>query len=289
MITSMGSVSLSLSRPTLASHLRALYAIAQKDWHQFWRYPLNVVGFVIQPLAFLTPVYFMGLTFSINGQAAGFAAYSGSGDYISFILLGSLLGNYVMTVFWGMGYALKNDMDSGVLESTWLTPTPRVLLLVGRTFTNLLTTTIISLATLLLAALLFGFRPTGSALEAVLPAIPMLIGLYGFGIAFAAVVLMMRDANTLVDVSSYLVNLFSGSQFPVQSLPRFLLPIALALPLTYGYDAVRGFLLRTRTIIPIGAELAILVIFMIVMVWIGVRVFNHVERIIRARGTLGQH
>ena len=31
----------SLSRPGIASHLRALFMIAQKDWQQFWRYPLK--------------------------------------------------------------------------------------------------------------------------------------------------------------------------------------------------------------------------------------------------------
>ena len=33
----------------------------------------------------------------------------------------------------------------------------------------------------------------------------MLLGLYGFGFAFAALVLILREANTLVDVSSFLV------------------------------------------------------------------------------------
>ncbi len=279
----------SLSRPSFSSHLRALYAVAHKDWQQFWRYPLNAVSHVLQPLIWLAPVFFMGQAFSINGQSQGFAAYSGSGDYVSFILMGSVLGNFVNSVFWGIGFALKNDMDSGVLESTWLTPVPRPLLLIGRTITSLFTTTIISLLMLGLAALLFGFHPSGSVLLAVLPALLMLVGLYGFGMAFAGIVLLMREANTLVDVSSYLVNLFSGSQFPVQSLPKFLLPISMALPLTYGYDAVRGFLLQTRTLIPVEVELAILVIFMFAMTAFGMWFFNRLEKIVRTKGTLGQH
>ena len=126
-------------------------------------------------------------------------------------------------------------------------------------------------------------------LLALVPVIPMLIGLYGFGMAFAAIVLLMRDANTLVDMSSYLVGLFSGSQFPVQALPRFLMPISLALPLTYGFDAVRGFLLHTSTIIPIQYEIGLLVVFMFVMIWFGLVVFNRMERKVRMKGTLGQH
>lgn len=263
--------------------------IAQKDWQQFWRYPLNVVGYVTQPLIWLTPAYFLGQAFSVNGVARGFAAYSGTGDYISFILLGTVLNNFIQSVFWGIGYALKNDMDTGVLESNWLTPMPRPLLLIGRTFTNLFTTMITSLAMLLIAALLFGFRPTGNALLALAPVLPMLIGLYGFGIAFAAIVLLMREANTLVDMGSYLAGLFSGSQFPVQALPRFLMPFSLALPLTYGLDAFRGYLLKTATIIPVGYELAVLVVFMFVMIWLGTAVFNRMEKKVRTLGTLGQH
>ena len=35
---------LSLSQPSWRSYLRALWAIALKDWRVFWRYPLNAVS-----------------------------------------------------------------------------------------------------------------------------------------------------------------------------------------------------------------------------------------------------
>jgi ABC-2 type transport system permease protein len=279
----------SLSQPSLKAQLRALYVIALKDWKVFWRYPLNAVSNIFQPIIWITPIYFMGKAFSTNGQALGFAAYSGTSDYMSFILLGTVLTNFIMTVFWGMGYALKNDMDAGVLESNWLTPVPRLLILVGRTLSSLLVTIITSAIMLALGAALFGFQPTGNTWAAFLTAIPMLIGLYGFGFAFAAVVLLMREANTLVDVSSFLVQGLSGTNFPVNSLPTWLIPIALILPLTYGLDAVRGWLLQTETLLPLPVEIAILIVFMFVMVWFGAWVFYRVERRVRTLGTLGQH
>ena len=214
----------SISQPNLQTQLRALYVIALKDWKIFWRYPLNAVSNIFQPIIWITPVYFMGKAFSTNGQALGFAAYSGTGDYMSYILLGTVLGNFILTVFWGMGFALKEDMDAGVLESNWLTPVPRLLILVGRTLASMLTTTITSSLMLVLAAMLFGFNPTGNVLAAFLTAIPMLIGLYGFGFAFAAIVLLMREANTLVDVGSFLVQGFSGTNYPVKSLTLLVNP-----------------------------------------------------------------
>ena len=72
-------------------------------------------------------------------------------------------------------------------------------------------------------------------------------------------------------------------------LPKWLLPISLALPLTYGMDAVRGYLLKTNTLLPIAWEIALLVVFMFIMLWIGVWAFNSLERRVRQRGTLGQH
>lgn len=278
-----------LSQPTLHSHLRALSAIVRKDWKQYWRYPLNAVSTIFQPVIWLAPVYFMGKAFSVNGQALGFAQYSGTPDFMSFLILGAVLGNFVNAVFWGMGYALKNDMDAGVMESNWLTPVPRLLILVGHSLTNLCVTAATSFMMLVICRLVFGFRPTGDVLHTILAIIPMLVGLYGFGFAFAAVVLIMREANTMVDLSSWLVQVFSGADFPITVLPKWLLPISLLLPLTYGLDAARGLLLKTNTLLSIPTEVTLLVIFMFVMLWFGAWVFARLERRVRTLGTLGQH
>src|SRR5512138_2537453 len=278
-----------LSQPKVKSHLRALFAIVRKDWKQYWRYPLNAVSTVFQPVIWLAPVYFMGKAFSVNGQALGFAQYSGTSDFMSFIIMGSVLGNFINAVFWGMGYALKNDMDAGVMESNWLTPIPRLLILVGRSLTNLFVTAVTSLGMLIVCGLIFGFHPTGDVWGAVLAIVPMLIGLYGFGFAFAALVLLVREANTMVDMSSFLVQIFSGTDFPVTVLPKWLLPIALILPLTYGIDAARGLLLKTNTLFAIGVEIALLVVFMFVMLAFGSWIFARLERRVRRLGTLGQH
>src|SRR5438093_1349450 len=120
-------------RPTWRSQVRAVAAIARKDALLRLRYPLDVFFQVLHPLIWIAPVYFLGRSFAGASPSAGFIAYTGVGDYMSFILLGTVLSNYVSTVFWGMGYALKREMDLGVLESNWLVPVSRPLFLVGQT------------------------------------------------------------------------------------------------------------------------------------------------------------
>lgn len=279
----------SLSVPSWRSNVRAMTAIARKDFIQYTRYPMNAVFNVLQPLIWLTPVYFLGQTFASDAGNVGFAGYSGTTDYMSFILIGTVLMNFVTTVFWGMGYSLKTEMDAGVLESNWVAPVSRPVFLVGRTLANIVITTGMSVVMLILGAWLFGFSVSGNVLAAIGVAIPMLIALYGFGFAFAAIVLLMRDANTMVDVSNFLVSLLSGSQFPVTVLPTLVLLVSLALPLTYGFDAVRGLLLGTDTLLPIPTEVVLMVVFMVVMVWLGLVVFRRVERRCRVLGTLNMH
>jgi ABC-2 type transport system permease protein len=278
----VGTQNTHLSRVSWRSNLGAVLAVTKKDWLHFLRYPLNAVFQVIQPIIWLAPVYFLGQSFQGQDGNTGFAAYAGTGDYMSFILLGAALSGYVSAVFWGMGYSLKTEMDSGVLESNWMAPVSRPLLLVGRTVASLGITTLTSAGMLFLGWLFFGFRVTGALA-------PMLVALYGFGFAFAALVLLIREPNTLIDVSDFLVGLLAGRQFPVNVLPRVLLPLSLAIPLTYGYDAVRGYLLNARTIIPLRYEITILLISMGFMVPIGYGVFKLVERHCRRLGTLGLH
>jgi ABC-2 type transport system permease protein len=278
-----------LSHFTWRSYLSVLRAIAKKDYYHFVRYPLNAVFRIVQPIMWLTPIYFMGQSFKTTGHNAGFARYAGTTDYMSFILVGAMLSSYINSVLWGMGYALKNEMDQGVLESNWLTPVPRFWFLAGQTIANLIFTTIINAGILLMGWLLFGFTITGNLLQALAVVLPMLLALYGFGFGFAAIVLMIRDANTLIDVSDYLISIFSGSTFPVQVLPPLLLPIALALPLTYGFDAVRGLLINTITLLPIPYEVVILLGFMGVTMPAGYVIFRWVERRCQRLGTLGMH
>ena len=275
------------------SNARAVLAIAWKDWTVFFRYPLNAVLRVVEPIVWLAPIYFLGRSFAGPGDAgarsSGFAAYTGTNDYFSYILIGTILANYTMSVFWGIGLGLKNEMDAGVLESNWLAPVHHLVLLVGRTVASLAVTTINNALILALAWLIFGFRLEGDVLAALAICLPYLVILYGFGFGFCALVLLTRDANFLIDTSNYIVVLLSGAQFPVQALPRFLLPLALALPLTYGLDLARSFLLGAETLLPRPLEIAILLLSMAVMVPAGYGVFHLVERYCRRTGTLGMH
>ncbi|MGF7059379.1 ABC transporter permease [Brassicibacter mesophilus] len=267
----------------------AIWAITKKDIKIFLRYPINALFRIVEPIMWITPVYFLAKSFQIGGRNVGFSEYSGTSDYIAFLIIGSVLGSFVSAVLWGMGFSLKKEMDSGVLESNWITPIPLWVQLIGRSVFLLFITTINSLFVAFLVWLMFGFSIGSGVLPALLTVIPLLIALYGLGFGIASLVLITNNANNIIDISNFLINTICGNDFPVIVLPRFVLAISVSLPLTYGLDAVRGILLGTKTLLPIYVEQFILIGFMIIGTLIGYLILRKVERHCKTIGNIGYH
>lgn len=266
-----------------------LWAVIRKEWRVFLRYPLNAVMRIVEPIMWLVPVYFMGVSFSVDGEAVGFAASAGTSDFLAFILLGSVVSSYVSAVLWGMGFSLKQEMEQGTLESLWLTPNSRLWLLVGRSTVSVLITGLNTVGVMVVAYFLFGFEITGSIAAALVVLVPMVIALYGFGIAYAGIVLYLRDANTLSDMGGYVLQLVTGVNFPVTALPRALMVVGMALPMTYAIDAMRALLIDARPLVAVPASFAIVIVSMVAFLVLGRVVFERIDARVRTMGTLSTH
>jgi ABC-2 type transport system permease protein len=269
--------------------MRTILAVARKDVLLMARYPLNLLARVVEPIGWLLPVYFLGRAFSGPRGAVGFAGWTGTTEFMTFIVVGWVLSAYVSAVMWGMGFSLKTEMDQGVLESNWMAPVSPARLLVGRTLASVLLTTLTSAAFLLLADALFGLSLRGRTLAAAAFAVPVVVGLYGLGFVLAGLVLRLRDANTLIDLSSFTLGLLSGRDYPVAVLPQPLRLVSLVLPLTYGYDGLRALLLGTRPLLPLAAQAAVATAFMAAMVAAGLWTLSRLDRHSRTSGSIGQH
>jgi ABC-2 type transport system permease protein len=273
----------------LHSQLRVFGTTARKEFLIFTRYPANAVLSLIEPLMWLTPLYFMGKAFSVGGHAVGFEGFAGTSDYFSFVMVGAFMSSYIAVAFWGMAYSIEEDMILGVLEPNWVTPANRVSMLLGRSITFALLTTLQSMGVLLMGALLFDVKISGDIFVALLIIVPMLIAILGLGLGLAGVVLAIRRAQTAIDISNWVVSQISGMQFPVTVLPKPLMAVALLLPTTYGYDAVRSVLLGTSSLLPVKQEIMILVISAVVLCTVGGIVFYAFDGRCRRLGTIGGH
>jgi ABC-2 type transport system permease protein len=164
-----------------------------------------------------------------------------------------------------------------------------VSLIIGRSVIMFVLTTLNSIGVLIVGAVLFHVNLTGNVLAAVITMLPMLVALTGLGLGIAGVVLSLRRAGTAIDISNWVVIQLSGTTFPVSVLPRPLLAVALALPTTYAFDAVRGIILGTKTMLPLKVEIGIMLASTVGMCAAGYAVFRTFERRCRRQGLLGTH
>lgn len=255
----------------------------------YFRYPINFIMTLFDPLMWITPFYFMAKAFSSNGHLSGFSKYAGNSDYVGFLVIGYMISCYVSTIFWSMGFSLKNEMREGVLESNWSTPVSRITLMISKSSFQMLAATFEIILTGIVCHYVFGFSINSNVLTAILFLIPGLIGMLGFGLAIGAAVLLIKEANGIIDVTNSLVSGLSGAFFPVKILPFGFYIISLILPLTYIYDSSRVLLINQSPLFNLKNEFIIVMISMAGFLMLGSFIFMKVEKHCRYLGILGTH
>jgi ABC-2 type transport system permease protein len=255
----------------------------------YFRYPVNVIMTLFEPLMWLAPFYFMGMSFSDKGRVTGFEAYTGNSDFIGFLVVGFMVSTYVGTVFWSLGFSLKEEMRQGVLESNWSAPVNRITLLISKCIFQFCAATFEIILTGIVCYFAFGFRMTPDILKAILFLIPGIIGMLGIGLGIASLVLIPKDANPIIDLTNSVFSALSGSYFPVKVMPKFFIFISLMLPMTYLYDSSRAILVGQTPLTSLENEFIILLVSMVILFILGSWIFMKVEKHCRKLGILGTH
>ena len=265
---------------------RSRFLISMK---MYFRYPINFIMTLLDPLMWLTPFYFMGKTFSTNGSISGFEKYTGNSDFMGYLVVGYMITAYVSTVFWTMGFSLKEEMREGVLESNWSAPVNRIVLMVSKSLFQFCATTFEVILTGIVCHFAFGFTITSNILQFLAFLIPGIIGMMGLGMAVSAAVLIAKEANGIIDITNSLISAMSGSYFPIKVMPKFFIFISLSLPLTYIYDSSRAILINQVPLFSLRQEYFIILLGMIIFCIIGNFIFMRVEKKCRSLGILGTH
>ena len=270
--------------------LRAALALARKDIRIASRYRMSVAAQIFTPLyQGVLPALLFGASFAVGGKVVGLERSIGTDDLVGFIFLGGIISGLVATAFWGMAMSFRNEMETGTLEPTWLTPTSKEMLVLGRAIGGMFWFAFGQVALLAIGTLFFGLRLRLEALYALPALILATIALVGVAHLLAGIVLLIRDANLFIDCTSFLFATASGAAFPVLLLPGVLQPIAYALPTTYAMDLLRMYALGTRPLMDPALEYTALLVSTVVMFPIGRWAFSRAERRMRVRGTLGQY
>lgn len=281
-----------LARRSWSSELRVLAAVARKEWLIFRRYPSWIMAILIWPILF--PFVYIFTARALSGPHGStlpaFARAAGTTDYVSFIVVGTVLWMWLNMTLWDMGYFLRNEQMHGTLESTWLCPVWRISIMLGASLTKLATSVLFLGVTVLEFGLLLGIRLVrGNVALLMLIVLLMLPIIYGIGLIFGSLVIRFKEANALVFLVRGIFMVFCGITYPLAVLPAWMQGVAYVLPLTYAIRDIRAAALADAGIAAVAPDLARLAAFAVLLPAIGVIAFSLMERRARRTGTLSQY
>jgi ABC-2 type transport system permease protein len=264
-------------------------AIIWKNALEYKRYPVEIAFTFLMPIVWFLPTYLLILSFAPDGKSSGLESWIGSNNFFSFYMIGVISTYFIYTVFWEMGFSLKRLMDIGLLETIWVCPVSKVGYIIGESLFSMIRLTYEITVMLILYKLIFRMTLPPGFISAIPYFIPFFFLMYGFGIAFASLVLLVRDAMTMIDTSSFLVLTLTGAQNPLQVFPRIFLVLSFAIPITYFIDIIRVKALAIKPIMPYNLEVIIFIISSMLFPVIGIKFFKYVDRKCRIKGTIHAH
>lgn len=214
--------------------MRTIYILWLRQLKRYIRSKSRIVGSLGQPLLFLLSLgYGFGSVFSRAGQ----------GNYIEFLAPGIIGMSIIFTsIFSGM--EIIWDRQFGFLKETMVAPVSRLNIMIGRTLGGATVATIQGMIVFLIA-MIPGFRPANWALVPYAIITMALIALLftALGTAIASWLEDMQGFQLIINFLVMPLFFLSGALFPLNNLPVGLAVAVKIDPLSYGIDALRGFLI----------------------------------------------
>lgn len=275
----------------ILGNLRALAAVAKKEWLYFKRYPSWWIGLLIWPVIF--PIGYIFSARALSGPDGSgltlFAQRTGISDYLGFIAVGTTVWMWQNVVLWGVGYALRNEQVRGTLESSWLSPSWRFAFLIGPSAVHLVSMLAFLVISALEFGLLFGVRFHGNPLLVVLVIMASIPSIYGLGMAFASLVITAKEAQNFVFLVRGMVMIFCGISFPISVLPGWMQQVAGWLPQTIMMRAIRAAALANASLHDLLPDIFSLLFYGAGLMIAGYIIFQWMERRARQTGAIGQY
>ncbi len=205
-----------------------------------WTDPLLFVAYAVsRPLA--TALILAAMYWAVRGFTAQPGAFQG-------FYVGNAFHNYVVTVLVGMGWMVVEEREEyETLKYVCAAPIGMFDYLTGRSGVKLGLATLSTVLTLAVGWFAVGIRWDWSAVAwgPLLAAIALgVLATLSLGFLVAGIALLLpRAAFNVNDGLAVALYLLCGVIFPIDLLPRALQAVALALPFTWWYEALRRFLL----------------------------------------------
>lgn len=249
----------------LKRELRRSYALIERNFNLIKRY----IGWEI---VFLVYTVVNTLTIAFIGVAPG----DEGGERVLYLVVGALLWGFLSVLFHEVAESVQWERWEGTIEYSFMAPMKRLSYLGGvclyAAAYGAIRTIIVMTAVVAFFDLSLASANLGAALLVLL-----LSSLSFIGVGLMAAVLPLMSAEKGSQAAHILeaaILLVSGVYYEVDVLPAWLRPVARLSPATYTLRAARAALLRGASLREISSDLLVLLAIGVVLIPLGLQVFN---------------
>lgn len=260
-------------------------------WEFFKRDALTALSyrtsFLVQLLGNLLVLgvfYYIGLTI---GPAQMPALKDYGGNYLAFLLIGIALTDCVGVSLSTFARQIREAQMTGALEATLMSPVSLSRILIYSSLWGYFFSAVRFVLYLVIGAALYGVRMSDANVTAATVLFVLVVLCFaGIGMAWAAVVLLIKRGEAMMTVAGYLVVLLSGVLFPTKVLPAWLQSVADFVPLTHALQGMRLALLQGEGLGRLAGTILTLGLFAGVLLAGGLLAFNAAVRATKKSGSL---
>jgi len=255
------------------------------------RYKGAILMEAFLPIVFAAMPVLLGTTVAGANAGAIFEQNVHTSNYKLYMLLGASTFTVVSLMLWLIGYWVRREQETGMLESLMLAPARRFWVLTGVTSYAFLRAMIAFVIAIALGSVLFQVDPfePGLGLALVFMAIGFL-PLWGLAFLFGALIMKIKEADSVIQVMQWVLAFLMGVFYPLALLPPYLQTVAGLFPPTVMTDGVRASLLNISFFYGSAyASLAVLFAMALVVPLLGYEVFEKTEQRLRSREGVGHY
>ncbi len=270
--------------------LTAAFSIAKKNLVISSRYKLEVIFWGVVPVLWVLPFILSGVAISGGYNNQNLASITGTGDFIEYIIIGSIIFSYMGSAIWAMGNALRWEQYTGTLEVLYLAPVSRLTILLGASLSQSIIATIQAILQFILFSVIFGIvYPLPKLLIVAFLLLLMIIGLYGFAFLLAAVIIFFKDPDVLNDFINTFFYIVTPVNYPLEAIPVSLRIFGFLIPVTYAIIGARSILLSINTTFTLENIIMILIALSAILWAIGYSIFKAAEYWTKKKGKLSAY
>lgn len=233
------------------------------------------------------------ITLHIMGDPDFFTSITKMPHFLSFVTIGFAFNGFIFTAAFGGAHALRGEQEHGTMELVFVTPSNKLVWLLGKMMGNLTFSLINFSVVLLLGTLFFGFQSNAqpNILVAILCVLLTIVVMTSFGFVFAGICFLAKREHELSQVLWTMMVFFCGLAFPVEVLPEWAQAVAWMMPITHGVQATRRALLLGAGISnpAILTAIGMLILQTVILLPIGIVLYSKLEKKARETGALATY